>query len=121
MSNGLNIYEQDDNKMISLYEKFYESLKNSDVLIVSTITPTPMESNESSLNMNLINQEDLNIQKIIFQDILEVEFQARRSIQKTMEQLKEDQFSNFEILPDLLGMFVTIIAHKYNNLKKQIS
>lgn len=112
VSNGLNIYEQDDNKIISLYQRFFESLNNTGVLIVSTITPSPLESNESSWNMNLINQEDLHLQKIIFQDILEVKFQARRSIQKTIEQLKEARFSEFEILPDSLGMFVTIIAHK---------
>ena len=113
-SNGLNIYEIDDARVIRLYKNFYNALKNNGVLVVSTITPSPIESSESTWNMSAINQEDLQLQKLIFVDIVESNFQARRSVQHTIKQLAEVGFSNFKILPDSRGMFVTIVSQKLN-------
>ncbi|KAB8028562.1 class I SAM-dependent methyltransferase [Fluviispira multicolorata] len=111
-SNGLNIYEKDNDRVLHLYKSFYKALKKKGTLIISTLTPSPMESMESSWNMDKINPEDLLVQKIIFVDIIEAAFQASRSVHFTITQLMQAGFSNFRVLPDSRGMFVTIVAQK---------
>lgn len=111
-SNGLNIYEKDDVRVVKLYEKYFNALKSKGALIISTITPSPIESSESTWDMTRISQEDLLMQKLLFVDIIGAGFQARRSVKQTQNQLAQAGFSNFKILPDTRGMFVTIVAQK---------
>lgn len=111
-SNGLNIYEKDDARVVTFYEKCFKSLKKNGVFVVSTITPSPIESTDSTWKVDKINQEDLLLQKIFFVDIIEAGFQARRSVKQTQAQLTQAGFSSFKILPDTRGMFVTFVAQK---------
>lgn len=80
--------------------------------MVSTMTPTPFESSESTWDINHIDPEELLMQKILFVDIIGAGFQYRRSVKKTTNQLMQAGFSEFKVLPDTRGMFVTIVAQK---------
>ncbi|UYA61557.1 hypothetical protein NAL19_3499 [Pectobacterium sp. F1-1] len=46
-SNGLNVYEQDDDKVTELYRVFYSGLKPGGTLITSFMTPPPTQSQDS--------------------------------------------------------------------------
>ncbi len=69
-SNGLNIYQPNDEKLIDLYKKFYQALKPGGILITSFLTPPPSISTESTWkNFDL---SDALKQKVLFSDIIQV-------------------------------------------------
>ncbi len=109
-SNGLNIYEPDDQKVIGLYQQFYHALKPGGVLITSFLTPSPQASSESSwVNYNA---KDVLKQKAIFTDIIEVNWQVFRTEHQTHEQLEAAGFCVYDIIYDSQGMFPTVVAKK---------
>ncbi|MDP3532757.1 MAG: methyltransferase domain-containing protein [Alphaproteobacteria bacterium] len=109
-SNGLNIYEPDDQKVVALYKQFYNALKPNGLLIASFLTPPPALSKESSWRN--VNAENAMKQKAIFADILQVQWQAFRTENQTRTQLEKTGFKGIEIMYDSQGMFPTIIARK---------
>jgi len=109
-SNGLNIYEPDDDKVVSLYKNFYQSLKPNGVLITSFLTPPPSVSEESTWKN--YSSADVIKQKALFVDIIGVNWQAFRTEKQTREQLEKAGFSNIEFTYDSQGMFPTVIARK---------
>ncbi|SDB81446.1 class I SAM-dependent methyltransferase [Acinetobacter boissieri] len=111
-SNGLNIYEHDDDRVVQLYKIFYQALKANGTLITSFLTPPPTISPMSPWNMKNIDLESLQLQKLIFVDILKVKWSAYRTVDTTKQQLTSAGFKNIEIVYDDAGMFPTVIAHK---------
>jgi ubiquinone/menaquinone biosynthesis C-methylase UbiE len=109
-SNGLNIYQPDDKKVVELYKEFYKKLKPSGILITSFLTPPPTLSVKSTWKN--YNQKDLLKQKAIFSDIIQVTWQAFRTQSQTEEQLENAGFKVLEVIYDSQGMFPTIIAKK---------
>lgn len=109
-SNGLNIYQPDDQKVIALYKEFFKALKPGGVLITSFLTPPPALCKESPWKN--YSQEDLLKQKAIFTDIIEVSWQTFRTETQMREHLKVAGFKILEVIYDSQGMFPTIIAQK---------
>lgn len=109
-SNGLNIYEPDDKKVIALYKKFYEALKPNGILITSFLTPPPTISKDSSWKN--VNPQDALKQKVIFNDIIGVTWQAFRTEETTCTQLKAAGFKVLEVIYDSQGIFPTVVAKK---------
>lgn len=109
-SNGLNIYERDDAKVIELYKQFYQALKPGGILITSFLTPPPTLSSDSTWKN--FNPEDTKKQKAIFADILQVKWQAFRIENQTKRQLEEAGFKVLEFIYDSQGMFPTVVAQK---------
>ncbi len=109
-SNGLNIYEPDDAKVVQLYRKFYKKLKVDGVLVTSFLTPPPVLSTESSWKK--FNPADALKHKVIFSDIIGVSWQAFRTEAQTRAQLEAAGFSVVEVVYDTQGMFPTIVAKK---------
>jgi ubiquinone/menaquinone biosynthesis C-methylase UbiE len=105
-SNGLNVYEPDDDKVLALYKSFYEAIKPSGILITSFLTP------QDEWKMDQIPPGDLKLQKIIFSDILAVGWQTFRSTTKTLGQLKLAGFKEVEFIYDKASIFPTAIARK---------
>ncbi len=105
-SNGLTIYEQSDQKVFKLFTKFYEALKPGSTLTTSFITPP------NEWNMSKINNTMLEMQKIIFVDIIAANFLVFRSTNSVIELLSQIGFKQIEIVPDSASMFPTIIANK---------
>ena len=105
-SNGLNIYEPDDNKVTQLYKQFYAALKPKGKLVTSFLTDS------SQWDMSKINQDDLLLQRIIFADIIQSKWQCYRSFEKTKEQLTEAGFKEIKFINDTAKIFPTVIAVK---------
>lgn len=111
-SNGLNIYEPSDQKVVLLFQQFYNALKPGGVLITSYLSIPPIPGAQSDWRLSEVNGKDALLQKILFADILQVKWQAYRSRQ-TMEQiLKASGFDTFEIIEDRAGIFPVIVAKK---------
>lgn len=111
-SNGLNIYEPDDDKILDLYQQFHTALKKGGKLVTSFLTYPPHLSPQCEWTLNKINQEDLLLQRIIFSDILNAKFQCFRSSQQTKEQLELAGFRNIYFLYDKAHIFPTVVAEK---------
>lgn len=103
-SNGLNIYIEDEEKIIALYQQFYESLKSGGALIISFIT-LPSEWKN-------YNPADLKKQTAIFKDVIQAEWQYFRSTEQTVNYLKKTGFVIKKTLIDKYNMFPTILALK---------
>lgn len=105
-SNGLIIYEQNDQKVLQLFIKFYEALKPGGMLTTSFMA-LPDE-----WNMTKIDKDTLETQKIIFKDIIEAQFQALRSTNHVITSLKQCGFKQIEIITDSASIFPTVIAYR---------
>lgn len=109
-SNGLNIYEQNDDAVVILYTQFCNALKKDGILITSFLTPPPVLSKESTWNN--VNVQDALKQKAIFSDIIGATWQAFRTEKKTREQLESAGFDVIDVIYDAQGIFPTVIAKK---------
>ncbi len=105
-SYGLNIYEPDNSRVVSLYENFYRALKNEGALITSYLAP-PSEWNTENIVL-----KDAEMQRQLFIHVLEPKFQIFRTQNETEEQLTEAGFNSFQWIPDSQGIFPTVIAKK---------
>ncbi|MCH9632231.1 MAG: hypothetical protein S4CHLAM6_05610 [Chlamydiae bacterium] len=112
VSNGLNIYVKDDQKVTELYQHFYDQLKPGGELITSFLTHPPVISPQTEWNLSEVNQEDALRQKIIMADVLGVSWQFYRSIEQTTEQLQLVGFEAIQIISDRANIFPTVIAKK---------
>lgn len=109
-SNGLNIYEPDDEKVTMLYKEFYQALKPNGILITSFLTPPPtLDKTSTWKNINL---PDILKQKALFADILQVQWQAFRTEATTRKQLEDAGFEVMAVHYDDQGMFPTVVARK---------
>ena len=111
-SNGLNIYEPNRNKVIELYKVLYNSLKKGGQLITSIITPPPQNNIQSDWLMDNINIQDLILQKILFVDVIGVDWTAARNVEENKNMLLAAGFNNINILFDKAHMFPTFTAEK---------
>lgn len=111
-SNGLSIYVFDDHRVEVLYGKFFAALKPGGQLITSTLTPPPTRAATSTWNMQAYKIEDMQLQKKIFSDILQVKWQAYRSFEQTKEQLEKVGFTDIYCIYDKAKIFPTVVARK---------
>jgi SAM-dependent methyltransferase len=111
-SNGLNIYEPDDNRVTSLYQQFYAALKPGGKLVTSFLTPPPGLNEFCEWTMTEVNADDSLLQKIIFADVLGVKWQCFRSTQQTREQLELAGFKAICFISDRANIFPTVTAYK---------
>jgi uncharacterized protein involved in tolerance to divalent cations/SAM-dependent methyltransferase len=111
-SNGLNIYEPDEERVTQLYQVFYNALKPGGKLVTSFLTPPPTVSDSCEWDMAAISQADLLKQKIIFVDILEAKWQCFRTSAQTQSQLESVGFERIEFIYDKAKLFPTVVAYK---------
>lgn len=109
-SNGLNIYEPNDEKVVKLYEKMHQTLKPGGIFITSFLTPPPILSSESTWRN--FNPSDVIKQKALFSDVLQVKWQSFRTESQTRLHLEKAGFKVLDVIYDTQGMFPTIIAEK---------
>lgn len=103
VSNGLNVYEPDNQKVTQLYGQFYEALTDGGVLVTSFLVPP---------STWLIDEADARVQQSIFSDILQVSFLIFRTEEETRQQLESVGFTVVEVVYDTQRMFPTIVAEK---------
>ncbi|MCP5491589.1 MAG: class I SAM-dependent methyltransferase [Chlamydiales bacterium] len=111
-SNGLNIYELDDKKVVLLYRQFYDALNDNGILVTSFLTPPPIPGKLSEWKLSEVNQKDALLQKIIFADILCAKWQVYRTEAQTKEQLEEAGFQEIEVIHDRANLFPTVVAKR---------
>ncbi|HVY53222.1 MAG TPA: class I SAM-dependent methyltransferase [Gammaproteobacteria bacterium] len=111
-SNGLNIYEPNESKVVALYQQFYNALKSDGKLVTSFLTPPPQLTTDCEWNMGAINQQDLLLQKIIFVDIIEAKWQCFHSSQFMQKHLEAIGFNSIQFIYDKAKLFPTVIATK---------
>lgn len=109
-SNGLNIYEPNEERVVELYRNFARALKPDGVLITSFMTPPPVLSKESTWRN--LNPADLMKQKALFADIIQASWQCFRTEAQTREQLEAAGLQVVKVIYDKCGMFPTVIAQK---------
>ena len=109
-SNGLNIYQPNDEKVIDLYKKFYQALKPGGILITSFLTPPPSMSTESTWKN--FDPSDALKQKVLFSDIIQVNWQTFRTEAQTRLQLAKAGFKTIEFINDSCSIFPTVTAIK---------
>jgi SAM-dependent methyltransferase len=109
-SNGLNIYEADDDNLVALYKNFYQALTPGGTLLTSFLTPTPGSEKPSPwINYN----EKYYIKQVaIFKDIIESGWQYYRTEAETIDYLTQAGFVDIQIIYDLQRIFPTVIAKK---------
>eukprot|EP00808_Paulinella_micropora_P008805 g33422.t1 len=105
-SNGLAIYEPDDQKVCALYGEFYKALKPGGVLVTSFFTT------EEEWDKSQVDSEALRKQRIMLGDVLGVGFLNLRSESVTREQLAQVGFTDVRLLNDRAHIMPTIVARK---------
>jgi SAM-dependent methyltransferase len=111
-SNGLNIYEPDEEKVIDLYRQFYKCLKPQGILVTSFLTPPPIPGLKTEWKLESVNPQDAMMQKIIFNDILSPKWQIFRSEDSVKSHLEQAGFCEIEIFYDTAHIFPTVVAKK---------
>jgi SAM-dependent methyltransferase len=105
-SNGLTIYEPDDHRVTTFYQKIYNTLKIKGVFITSFLT-SPL-----TWRFDRINPEHALLQKIVLVDILGVKWHILREEELVRKQLEIAGFTKTTILYDQAHIFPTLIAEK---------
>lgn len=111
-SNGLNIYESNDIRIVELYQKFFNALKSQGRLITSFLTYPPGLPTQTEWNLEKVHLPDAQLQKLLFADILECKWQIFRSVEQSIQQLQKAGFIDIEIIYDEARIFPTAIATK---------
>ncbi|WED42772.1 SAM-dependent methyltransferase [Legionella cardiaca] len=111
-SNGLTIYEPSDERVIALFQGFYNALKPQGKLVTSFLTPPPNLTAHCEWDMSVIVPQDLLLQKMVFVDVLNAKFQCYRSTEQTRNQLATVGFTEIEFFYDKGKMFPTVVAYK---------
>ncbi len=111
-SNGLTIYEPDDEKVLELYQHFYLALNRGGKLVTSFMTIPPTLTNQCEWQMSKINMNDFLLLKTIFIDIIEAKCQCFRSSEETKNQLESAGFTDIQFIYDEAKLFPTVVAYK---------
>lgn len=111
-SNGLNVYEPDNEKVIDLYKGFFKALKPNGILIVGVLTYPPGKNHQTDWILDNINMDDYIVEKIVFEDILGSKWRNYRSIEDIYNDFHKAGFKNVSIVFDKYHIFPTIITEK---------
>lgn len=111
-SNGLNIYEPNDEKVTELFRRFYSALKPHGKLVTSFLTYPPYLTDDCEWDFSFIDENDLLQQKVLFADIIGAKWQCYASSTHIKEQLTAIGFRDINIRYDQARMFPTVIAYK---------
>ncbi|KQR18114.1 MULTISPECIES: SAM-dependent methyltransferase [Xanthomonas] len=111
-SNGLNLYEPDDARVVALYRAFFNRLRPGGTLVASFLTPPPSLCAESTWKLALIDQASLVLQSQVFIDIVQARWASFRTHAQTRAQLESAGFASVRFIDDRASIFPTVIAQK---------
>ncbi len=109
-SNGLNIYESSEERLVELYKNFYDALGPNGYLVTSFIAKS--SSVDPNSTWQNVNKDFLIKQKAVFADIIQAKWQNSWTEAQMRNHLELAGFSNIEIIYDSQRMFPTVIANK---------
>jgi SAM-dependent methyltransferase len=110
VSNGLNIYVQDQDAELRLYKNFHRLLRRNGSLIISFLTPPPTVGSLLEWKMAEIDITALRLQKIVFSDVLGAKWQNFHSSDEMLNLLQLAGFTKMQIHWDRQHIFPTIHA-----------
>lgn len=112
-SNGLNMYESDEGRLISLYKNFYKALKPGGVLVMSFLPPPPAKADlEEIANLFKISPQDWKKERSLFGDIIQIKYLNFCTEESIIKQLEIAQFKVDEIIYNKQGVAPVLIAYK---------
>ena len=111
-SNGLNIYEPDETRVIELYQNFYNALKPGGKLITSYIEVPPQLNANSVVKVDILNPFYLKLQKMVMIDILQSTWANYCTQEQMFKRLESVGFKDIQIRYDKAHMFPTVIVEK---------
>lgn len=105
-SNGLNMYESCENRLIALYSNFYNALKPEGTLLISFIPPPPKHIE------SLVSAENFLKERAIFGDIVQINYLNFCTEESMTSQLQSTGFTIENIRYNEKGMAPVIVAKK---------
>lgn len=111
-SNGLNIYEPDNDKLIELYRQFYLALKAGGKLVTSFLTYPPFDKEKCEWDITKIDSSAVLLEQIIFYDVLNGKWQCFRTSSEIHQELTSVGFQSVEFIYDEGRVFPTVVAMK---------
>lgn len=109
-SNGLNIYEGNEQRLIDLYKQFYQAIKPGGHLIISYINPPPSLDSASPVKPH--SDEDFIKQAALFGDVIKSGWQWFQTEANIRNQLEQAGFSMEMISFDQQKIFPTVLAKR---------
>jgi len=110
-SNGLNVYEADQDKVTELYRQFYLALKPGGKLVTSFL-PYPPSHEKCECDLTKISAEAAQMQQIILSDLLNSKGLGFSTYSQVDEQLTSVGFKNIRFIDDTARLFPTVLAQK---------
>ena len=111
-SNGLNVYEDDHEKVLDLYRRFFKALKPGGVLIIGVLTYPPGEDKKTDWDLSGIQEESLLMEQILHKDILGIKWRNFRTADEIEREFINAGFSKIEVIFDTHRIFPTVVAQK---------
>ena len=111
-SNGLNVYISEEEKRMQLYQGFHHALKKGGTLIAGVLTYPPGGLKESEWLLENISDEDVLMEKVVFQDVLGCKWRNFRTLDEIYEDFSSAGFTDVQLIFDQARIFPTVIAHK---------
>jgi SAM-dependent methyltransferase len=112
VSNGLNNYVGKRDDLVSMYKKLYDAVKPSGLLLTSFLTPSPDQDPKSTWDMEQIDADALRLQKIIFDEIVQVRWNNPQTLDQMASILEDAGFGQMELIFDKAKMYPTVVAQK---------
>ncbi|KTC85277.1 SAM-dependent methyltransferase [Legionella cincinnatiensis] len=105
-SNGLNMYESCEKRLVALYQSFYKALKPEGTLVISFIPPPPQNVE------SLISPENFLKERAIFGDIVQINYLNFCTEENMKIQLQAAGFTIESIQYNEKGMAPVVVAKK---------
>lgn len=109
---GLNVYESDRQRVVDLYRQFWKSLKPGGILFTGVLTYPPGREKKCDWNFDRIPEGHFEMDKIVIDDVLDLDWQNYRTMDEIKEDFFEAGFTKVEIIPDRYCVFPAVIATK---------
>ncbi|KTD14516.1 Methyltransferase domain protein [Legionella gratiana] len=105
-SNGLNMYESCEKRLVALYQSFYTALKPDGTLLISFIPPPPQNIE------SLISPENFLKERAIFGDIIQINYLNFCTEENMKIQLQAAGFTIESVRYNEKGMAPVVVAKK---------
>lgn len=109
---GLNIYVSDRQKTLNLYRQFFKALRPGGILIIGFLTYPPGEGMTSEWHLDKISHEDLFLERVLYKDILDLQWRNFRTSDEFESELRAAGFSEVAFYYDTLHVFPAVVAKK---------
>ncbi|MCC4605334.1 class I SAM-dependent methyltransferase [Xanthomonas campestris pv. badrii] len=109
-SNGLNIYEPDDARVLALYRVFFDWLRPGGTLVTSFLTPPPQRSDQSPWKLEAVDASNWHLQELLTK--VSPPSVTFRTQAQTLELLQRAGYGDVTFIDDPVGVFPTVVARK---------